>query len=160
MSAGGHPPEGFLVQRMATGVAELLVGVVHDLTFGPVVACGAGGTSAELLGDVAVRLAPLTDRDATELLRSRKTFALLDGWRGAPKADQAALEELLLRVGLLADNHPEIAELDLNPVVAGPDGAVIVDVRVRVEPSAPPLPLSARRREPWVPSAHAGTEVP
>jgi acetate---CoA ligase (ADP-forming) len=144
MSAGGHPPEGFLVQRMVTGVAELLVGVVHDATFGPVVVCGAGGTSAELLGDVAVRLAPLTDRDATELLRSLKTHALLDGWRGAPKADLAALEDLLLRIGLLADNHPEIAELDCNPVIAGPDGATIVDVRVRVQQPAAPVPLSAR----------------
>jgi len=146
LTAAGHPPEGFLVQRMATGVAELLVGIVHDATFGPVVACGAGGTSAELLGDVAVRLAPLTDRDAHQLLRSLKTFPLLDGWRGAPKADQAALEDLLLRIGLLADQHPEIAELDCNPVLAGPDGAVIVDVRIRVEPSAPPPPISARRR--------------
>ena len=144
LAATGHRPEGFMVQRMASGVAELLVGVVHDATFGPVVACGAGGTSAELLGDIVVRLAPLTGRDAAELLRSLKTFELLDGWRGAPKADLAALEDLLLRVGVLADNHPEIAELDLNPVVAGPDGAVIVDVRVRVEQPAPPRPVGAR----------------
>jgi acetyl coenzyme A synthetase (ADP forming)-like protein len=146
LAAAGHTPEGFLVQRMAWGVAELLVGVVHDASFGPVVACGAGGTSAELLGDVAVRLAPLSDRDPGELLRSLKSFALLNGWRGAPKADLAALEDLLLRVGALADKHPEIAELDCNPVIAGPDGAVIVDVRVRVEPPTQPLPLSARGR--------------
>jgi acetyl coenzyme A synthetase (ADP forming)-like protein len=145
LARNGHKAAGFLVQRMASGVAELLVGMIHDATFGPVVACGAGGTSAELLGDVAVRLAPLTDRDAAELLRSLKTSALLEGWRGAPKADLASLEDLLLRVGALADNHPEIAELDCNPVVAGADGAVIVDVRVRVEPAAPPLPLGARR---------------
>src|SRR6266511_5034793 len=137
LTAAGHPPDGFLVQRMATGVAELLIGVVHDATFGPVVALGAGGTNAEALGDVAVRLAPLTDRDPGELLRSLKTFPLLDGWRGAPKADLAALEDLLLRIGALADNHPEIAELDCNPVIAGPDGAVIVDVRVRVEQPVP-----------------------
>jgi acetyl coenzyme A synthetase (ADP forming)-like protein len=146
VAAAGHPPEGLLIQRMASGVAELLVGVVHDPTFGAVVACGAGGTSAELVGDVAVRLAPLTDRDAGELLRSLKTYPLLDGWRGAPNADLAALEDLLLRIGALADDHPEIAELDCNPVIAGPDGATIVDVRVRVEQPAPPLPLSARRR--------------
>jgi acyl-CoA synthetase (NDP forming) len=146
LASGGHKPEGFLVQRMAWGVAELLVGVVHDPTFGPVVAIGAGGTTAELLGDVTVRLAPLTDLDAAEALHQLKTFPLLDGWRGAPKADQAALEDLLLRVGALADKHPEIAELDCNPVIAGPDGAVIVDVRVRVEPPTPPPPLSARDR--------------
>jgi acetate---CoA ligase (ADP-forming) len=146
LQADGQRPEGFLVQPMVSGVAELLVGVVHDATFGPVVAAGAGGTSAELLGDVAVRLAPLTDRDAAEALRELKTFPLLDGWRGTPKADQAALQDLLLRIGLLADNHPEIAELDCNPVIAGPDGATIVDVRVRVELPPSPLPLSARRK--------------
>jgi acyl-CoA synthetase (NDP forming) len=146
LEAAGQGPERFLIQRMATGVAELLVGVVNDPTFGPVVAVGAGGTSAELLRDVTVRLAPLTDRDAAEALRELKTFPLLDGWRGTPPADQAALQDLLLRVGLLADNHPEIAELDCNPVVAGTDGATIVDVRVRVELPAPALPLSARRR--------------
>jgi acetyl coenzyme A synthetase (ADP forming)-like protein len=146
LEAAGQRPEQFLIQRMAQGVAELLVGVVNDPTFGPVVAVGAGGTSAELLRDVTVRLAPLTDRDAAEALRELKTFPLLDGWRGTPKADQAALQDLLLRVGLLADNHPEIAELDCNPVIAGPDGATIVDVRVRVELPPPPLPLSARHR--------------
>src|SRR6266568_409011 len=146
LEAAGQRPEGFLLQPMVAGVAELLVGVVHEPTFGPVVAVGAGGTSAELLGDVTVRLAPLTDRDASEALRQLKTFALLDGWRGSPTADQTALQDLLLRVGLLADNHPEIAELDCNPVIAGPDGATIVDVRIRVELPPPSLPLSARRR--------------
>jgi acyl-CoA synthetase (NDP forming) len=131
---------------MAAGVTELLVGVVNDPTFGPVVAVGAGGTSAELLRDVTVRLAPLTGRDATEALHELKTFPLLDGWRGTPPADQAALEDLLVRIGLLADNHPEIAELDCNPVVAGPDGATIVDTRIRVELPPQPLPVSARRR--------------
>jgi acetyl coenzyme A synthetase (ADP forming)-like protein len=146
LEAAGQRPEGFLVQRMATGVAELLVGVVNDPTFGPVVALGAGGTSAELLRDVTVRLAPLTDRDATGALHELKTFPLLDGWRGTQPADQAALEDLLVRIGLLADNHPEIAELDCNPVVAGTEGATIVDTRIRVELPPQPLPLSARRR--------------
>lgn len=143
--AGLHP-EGFVVQQMISGVAELLVGVVHDATFGPVVAVGAGGTSAELLGDVTVRLAPLTDQDAERALRELKTFPLLDGWRGQPHADLPALHDLLLRVGLLADNHPEIAELDCNPVIASPTGATVVDVRIRAELPPPPLPLSARRR--------------
>src|SRR6266536_2704076 len=146
LEAAGPRPEGSLLQPMSAAAAQLLVGVVPEPPFGPVVAVGAGGTSAELLGDVAVRLAPLTDRDASEALRQLKTFALLDGWRGSPTADQAALQDLLLRVGLLADNHPEIAELDCNPVIAGPDGATIVDVRIRVELPPPSLPLSARRR--------------
>ena len=125
---------------------ELLVGVVHDASFGPVIACGAGGTAVELLKDVAVRLTPLTDLDAAEMVRSLATFPLLDGYRGGPKADVGALEDLLLRVGALVETHPEVAELDCNPVVALPDGVVVVDARVRVEPASPPPPLAARRR--------------
>lgn len=146
LEGAGLHPEGFVVQQMVSGVAELLVGVVHDPIFGPVVAVGAGGTSAELLGDVTVRLAPLTDQDAERALRELKTFPLLDGWRGQPYADLPALHDLVLRVGQMADNHPEIAELDCNPVIASPTGATIVDVRIRAELPSPPLPLSARRR--------------
>ena len=138
--------DGFLVQRMVAGEVELLVGVVHDPSFGPVLACGADGTAVELLKDVAVRLTPLTDLDAAEMVRSLATFPLLDGYRGAPKADVGALEDLLLRVGALVEAHPEVAELDCNPVEVLPDGVVVVDARVRVEPASPPLPLAARRR--------------
>ena len=142
----GHPVDRFLVQRMVDDGVELLVGVVHDALFGPVVACGAGGTAVELLKDVAVRLAPLTDRDAAEMVRSLATFPLLDGYRGAPKADVAALEDLLLRVSALVEAHPEIAELDCNPVKVLPDGVVVVDARIRVEAASVPLPLAGRRR--------------
>jgi acetate---CoA ligase (ADP-forming) len=142
----GYALEGFLVQRMVGDGVELLVGVVHDASFGPVVACGAGGTAVELLKDVAVRITPLTDLDASEMVRSLQTFPLLDGYRGAPKGDVAALEDLLLRVSALVDAHPTIAELDCNPVKVLPDGVVVVDARVRVEPAAPSLPLGARRR--------------
>ncbi len=85
--AAGHEPEGFVVQRMAPPGAELIVGIVGDPDFGPVVACGAGGHAVELLGDVAVRLAPLGRRAAGAMLRSLRTFPLLDGYRGAPRAD-------------------------------------------------------------------------
>jgi acetate---CoA ligase (ADP-forming) len=146
VGAEGYEVERFLVQRMVAGGVELLVGVVHDPSFGPVVACGAGGTAVELLNDVAVRLTPLTDRDAAEMVRSLATFPLLDGYRGAAKADVAALEELLLRVGALVEAHPQVAELDCNPVMALPDGVVVVDARVRVEAASPPPPLGARRR--------------
>jgi acyl-CoA synthetase (NDP forming) len=142
----GFAVDGFLVQRMVTGGVELLVGVVHDPSFGPVLACGAGATAVELLKDVAVRLTPLTDLDAAEMVRSLATFPLLDGYRGAPRADVGALEDLLLRVGALVEAHPEVAELDCNPVKVLPDGVVVVDARVRVEPAPPPLPLAARRR--------------
>jgi acetyl coenzyme A synthetase (ADP forming)-like protein len=146
VAAAGHTVERFLVQRMVGDGVELLVGVVNDASFGPVVACGAGGTAVELLKDVAVRITPLTDRDAAEMVRSLATFPLLDGYRGAPRADVAALEDLLLRVSALVEAHPQVAELDCNPVKVLPHGAVVVDARVRVEAATPPLPLAARRR--------------
>ena len=86
----GVEAEGFLVQEMVEGGVEMLVGVAHDPLFGPVVACSAGGTAVELVRDVAVRVTPLTDLDATEMVHSLKTFPLLDGFRGAPKADVPA----------------------------------------------------------------------
>jgi acetyl coenzyme A synthetase (ADP forming)-like protein len=136
--------EGFLVQEMVTGGVEMLVGVAQDPLFGPVVACGAGGTAAELLRDVSVRIAPITDLDASEMVRSLKTFPLLDGYRGAPKADVAALEEVILRVSTMVDAHPSIAEMDCNPLMVLPHSAVIVDARVRVQESAAPTPLASR----------------
>jgi acyl-CoA synthetase (NDP forming) len=140
-SAAGAEPDGYLVQGMAEPGVEMLVGVVHDPLFGPVVACGGGGTAAELIGDVAVRLAPVTDLDAREMIRSLRTFPLLEGYRGAPAVDVAALEDTVLRLAALVDRHPEVVEVDLNPVVMSRRGACIVDARVRIEP--PPA------RRPW-----------
>ncbi len=145
--AAGHAPQGFLVQRMASAGAELLVGIVGDPDFGPIVACGAGGRAVELLGDAGVRLAPLGRRDANELLRSLRTFPLLDGYRGQPPSDLAAVEDVLLRVSALGAAHPEIAELDCNPLLAGPDGAVVLDARIRV--ATPPGRPSADDSPPW-----------
>ncbi len=138
----GHRLEALVVQPMAPPGVELIVGVVNDHSFGPVIACGAGGTAAELLHDVAVRITPVSDLDAREMLRSLRTFPLLDGYRGTPPCDVAAIEDVLLRVSAMVEAHPEIAELDCNPLIAGPAGAVIVDARIRVEssPSAPPMP--------------------
>jgi acetyl coenzyme A synthetase (ADP forming)-like protein len=132
-AAAGHAIDGFLVQQMVPPGVEMLVGVVHDRLFGPVVACAAGGTEAELLKDVSVRITPLTDVDVREMVRSLATYPLLDGYRGAPRSDVGALEDVLLRVGAMVEAHPEVAEMDLNPVIVGPDGAVIVDARVRLE---------------------------
>lgn len=141
----GHQVEGFLVQRMVPQGVELIVGVVHDPLFGPVLACGAGGTAVELTNDVAVRITPLSDSDAHDMLRSLRIFPLLEGFRGSPASDVAAVEELLLRVSALVEAHPAIAEMDLNPVMALPDGAEVVDARIRVEVPAPAAPLAARR---------------
>jgi len=115
----------------------MLVGVVNDPSFGPVLACGAGGTATELLKDVAVRITPLTVEDARAMPRSLATFPLLDGYRGAPKLDVAALEQVLLRVSQLVEGNPEIAELDLNPVIVHAGGIAVVDARVRLQQALP-----------------------
>jgi acetate---CoA ligase (ADP-forming) len=125
---------GVVVQPMIRGGVECLVGVVADPTFGPLIAFGLGGITAEVLGDVAFRLHPLTDVDADEFIASSKAERLLNGFRGSAPADRAALRELLLRVSHLVETIPEIAELDLNPVVvrALGQGAVAIDARVRL----------------------------
>src|SRR6185295_9553299 len=105
----GHLPTGFVVQRMAKSGVEMLVGVVHDPQFGPVVACGAGGVQVELLRDVSVRLTPLSSEDAREMIRSLKTYPLLNGFRGSKVCDVAALEDGLLRVSAMDDDLPQIA---------------------------------------------------
>jgi acetate---CoA ligase (ADP-forming) len=162
LRAAGLRPDVFVVQRELGGGIEMLAGITSDPLLGPLVACGAGGTAVEVLGDVAVRLAPLTDLDAQRMVRSLTTFALLDGYRGAPSADVAALEDVLLRLGALADAHPEIVELDCNPVVVGERGATVVDARVRVAPPAPRTPWPALGAEPpsVVPPEEAGGELP
>ena len=138
----GHEPTGYVVQPMAGDGVELIVGVVNDRDFGPVLACGAGGTAAELIKDVAVRITPLSELDAHEMVRALQTFPLLDGYRGAPRCDVGAVEDLLLRLSALVEAHPEIVELDCNPVLVSPQGALVVDARVRVEvaPARPPMP--------------------
>ena len=128
----GQSVSGYLVQRMAQKGVEMLVGVVHDPQFGPVVACGAGGVQVELLRDVSVRLTPLCQEDASEMIRSLKTYPLLTGFRGAPSRDVAALEDGLLRVSAMVEGIPQIAELDCNPFVVHESGAVILDARIRV----------------------------
>jgi acyl-CoA synthetase (NDP forming) len=146
LRGAGAEPTGFVVQEMAPEGVEMLVGVAGDPDLGPVVVCAAGGRAVELLGDAQMRLAPLTARDATEMIRELRTFPLLDGYRGAPPADVAALEDVLLRVSALAADHPEIAELDCNPVLVAPGGATVVDARVRVAPVAPARPLPSLDR--------------
>jgi acetate---CoA ligase (ADP-forming) len=139
LEADGAEVTGFQVQKMAPAGSELIVGAVGDPAFGPLVACGAGGVAVELLGDVQVRLAPLGPRAADGMLRGLKTFPLLDGYRGRPRADLDSLRDLIMRVGAMAATHPAIAELDLNPVITAPGGAVVVDARVRLA-SPPPEP--------------------
>jgi acetate---CoA ligase (ADP-forming) len=121
-----------VVQPMLTGSAELLAGIVQDPVFGPLVAFGPGGVFAELIGQAAFRIAPLTDADAQELVTHGKAGELVRGFRGQPAADEQSLIDLLHRLSRLGDDLSEVAELDLNPVIASPDGCVAVDARVRV----------------------------
>ncbi|HEX7525918.1 MAG TPA: acetate--CoA ligase family protein, partial [Gaiellaceae bacterium] len=121
-----------LVQPMIGGGTELLAGVVQDPLFGALVAFGPGGVFAELIGGAEFRIAPLTDRDADELVHGGKAGKLVRGFRGAPAADETALTALVHRLSRLAVDFPEVAELDLNPIIALPTGCVAVDARIRL----------------------------
>ena len=125
-----------LVQPMLEGGVELLAGVVQDAVFGPLVAFGAGGVMAELIGRTGFRIAPLTDLDAEELVDEGPAGRLVRGFRG-PALDASALTDLILGLSALAEAVPELAELDLNPVLGFPEGCVAADARVRVRRPAP-----------------------
>jgi acyl-CoA synthetase (NDP forming)/GNAT superfamily N-acetyltransferase len=123
---------GALVEPMITGGVETIVGVVQEPVFGPVVVFGLGGVATEVLGDRVARLAPLTTADADDLIHSIRAAPALLGHGGQPPAGIGALRDTLLRVSCLADDLPQVAELDLNPVIARPDGVIAVDARIRV----------------------------
>jgi acyl-CoA synthetase (NDP forming)/GNAT superfamily N-acetyltransferase len=135
-----------LVQPMITDGVEVLVGVVHEPVFGPLVVFGLGGVATDVLGDHAARLTPLTDVDAEWMIRGIRAAPLLYGHRGTPPVDLNALADVLLRISRLADEVPEIAELDLNPVIARQDGVTPVDARIRLVPAEPTDPFLRRLR--------------
>lgn len=122
--------EGVSVQKMAQSGIEVIVGVSTDPQFGPVLMFGLGGVLVEVLKDVAFRIIPIVPRDARQMIHDIKGFPLLEGYRGQDPADLAALESLLLRVSDFVEKHPEVSELDLNPVFAYKDGALAVDARI------------------------------
>jgi acetate---CoA ligase (ADP-forming) len=128
----GTAIDGYLVQQMVSGGAEVIVGLVDDGVFGPLIGFGLGGTAVEILNDVAFRITPLTDSDAREMVRSIRSLPLLQGYRGRPPADLAAVEDLLLRISWLVETVPEIAEMDANPVklFEPGQGLALVDVRI------------------------------
>jgi acyl-CoA synthetase (NDP forming) len=147
--AGSVGDPRVLVQKQVRGQTELVAGVVHDPLFGSLLMLGLGGVHTDLFADRALRPLPVTDTDAASMWRSLKAAPLLTGYRGAPAVDTAAVEDLLLRLGRLAEELPEVAELDLNPVFAGPDGVVAVDVKLRLTPvDAEPDPAVRSLREP------------
>ena len=141
---GAFGPE-VLVQSMVPPGVACTIEVVEDPAFGPVVGFGLGGVASELLGDLAWRAAPLTDRAAEALVDEPRAAPLLHGYRGSQPVDRAALIDLLLRVGRLADDHPEIRSLSLNPVLARPDGYSVLHAQTEIG-EARPRPDTGPRR--------------
>jgi acyl-CoA synthetase (NDP forming) len=138
------------LQRMVQTGVELVVGVAHDHLFGSLVMVGLGGLQTDVLGDRSFRALPLTDRDAAAMWRELRAAPLLTGYRGTPAMDTDSLEQLLLRVAQLAEDFPEVSELDLNPVVAVSAGVVALDIKLRLqatedEPDAYLRSLATRR---------------
>jgi acyl-CoA synthetase (NDP forming) len=124
--------EGVAVQKMARPGIEVIMGMSQDPQFGPVLMFGLGGILVEVLKDVSFRLVPLEPRDAKQMVREIKGYPLLEGYRGQEPADVEALEKLLLRLSEFVEKHPEVSELDLNPIFAYKDGALAVDARIIV----------------------------
>ncbi|MDO8614636.1 MAG: acetate--CoA ligase family protein [Dehalococcoidia bacterium] len=124
--------EGVAVQKMAPQGTEVIIGMSKDPQFGPVLMFGLGGILVEVLKDVAFRIVPLEPRDARQMVREIKGFPVLQGVRGQDPADLEALEKLILKLSEFIEAHPEIEELDLNPVFAYKDGCLAVDARIVV----------------------------
>jgi acyl-CoA synthetase (NDP forming) len=126
--------DGVTVQPMVNDGVEAIVGMTQDPSFGPVLMFGLGGVYVELLRDVTFNVAPVTDKDVRQMVRSVRGSKLLEGWRGAPAADRDALEQAILRLSQLVGEVPELAELDLNPLKVLPAGrgCMVVDARIAV----------------------------
>ena len=124
--------EGVSVRKWPVGV-ELIIGVSQDAQFGPVLMFGLGGILVEVLKDVSFRIIPLTRRDASEMVREIKGFALLTGFRGQEPVDIPSVEDLILRVSDLVEKNPHIKELDLNPLFGYHDGVLVVDARIVID---------------------------
>jgi acyl-CoA synthetase (NDP forming) len=129
---------------MASGV-EVALGLVRDPSLGPLVMVAAGGVATDVWGDRAFLLPPLSHPDAARAIRSLRVWPLLDGFRGSPPVDVAALEELLVALGRLALDLTAVAELDLNPVLVGPEGLAVVDAKVRLGAPVGPDPSAPRQ---------------
>jgi acyl-CoA synthetase (NDP forming) len=125
--------DGVSVQKMARPGTEVIIGMTKDAQFGPVLMFGLGGILVELLKDVSFRIVPLEREDAREMIHGIQGYPLLEGYRGKECVDVSFIEEMLIKISGFVDSHPEIKELDLNPVFAYHDGAVAVDARVILE---------------------------
>jgi len=130
----GDAMEGALVQAMAPAGVEAFVGFTRDPSYGALVGFGVGGVLVELWRDVTFGVAPLRDVDAADMVDGLRARRLFDGYRGGPAVDRARLVDVILRVSRMAVEHPELLELEVNPLTAGPGGPVAVDARARVAP--------------------------
>lgn len=126
---------GVAVQHMAPQGTEVIVGMTTDPQFGPVLMFGLGGIMVEVLKDVSFRLVPLAEKDADQMISEIKGRPVLEGVRGQPASDIKALKQTILKVSEFVEKHPEVRELDLNPVFAYPDGAMAVDARIVISES-------------------------
>lgn len=122
--------EGILVQEFAPAGVELIIGLMRDPQFGPTVMFGLGGVFVELFRDVSFRVAPLSEQDAETMIREVKAYKLLTGFRGMEPVDINAIRDALIKVGEIGVENEEIAEMDLNPVIAYPKGIKVVDARI------------------------------
>jgi len=129
---------GVLISRMAPPGTEVIAGLTQDAQFGPVVMFGLGGVFVEVYRDVSFRLIPLTEPDAAAMIREIKASPVLQGVRGGRSADLKALANLLLTVSRMAEENPEIAEMDLNPIIVYEEGLSVVDARVLLHHKTPP----------------------
>jgi acyl-CoA synthetase (NDP forming) len=129
--------EGVAVQNMARTGVEVIVGMTKDPQFGPVIMFGMGGIWVELLKDITFRITPLTQKDAHDMITQIKSFPLLNGFRGTEPVDLKVLEDILMKVSAFVENNPQIKEMDLNPVFAYKDGAIVVDARIILESNQP-----------------------
>lgn len=128
--------DGFLIARQLRGGVEVLVGTQCDPVFGPVITVGSGGVMTELLQDVCVKLAPIDEDTAVRMLDATRVGRLLDGWRGAPAADKAALARQVAALSRIAwAERDRVAGIDLNPVLALPDGAYALDALIALAPT-------------------------
>ena len=123
---------GVAVQQMAPAGTEVIVGMTTDDQFGPVVMFGLGGILVEVLKDVTFRVVPLAERDAAQMIDEVKGQAVLDGVRGQPPVDRAAIRSALLKVSAFVEANPDVRELDLNPMMVYADGAIAVDARIAI----------------------------
>jgi acyl-CoA synthetase (NDP forming) len=122
--------DGVSIQKMAAPGLELVMGMIRDPQFGPMLMFGLGGTSVEILRDVAFRMTPLTRQDAKDIIRQIRGYRLLEGYRGHPPVDVEYLEEMLMKLSTFIEENPEIKEMDINPILAYKKGAVAVDARI------------------------------